>query len=133
MTRIVSEVEADALPIDLWTMREAAARTLAGEPMSGEDLDRLRNQLRGHLHVLAPAVEAAAARLPVGSEARRRARACSTVAHQALCLGSGDTRLVRVSVVGKLAHSVRNLARHWESLGGASASTAPDLGRVGGL
>nr|WP_119590462.1 DUF6415 family natural product biosynthesis protein [Streptomyces scabiei] len=128
MIRVTSEAEVDALPIDLWTMREAAARPLAGcvESLSSEELDRLRNQLRGHLHVLAPAVETAASRLPLGDEARRRARACSTLAHQALRLGRGDTNLVRVSVVEKLAHSVRNLSRHWEALGGASVSAAPD-------
>ncbi|MDX2694893.1 DUF6415 family natural product biosynthesis protein [Streptomyces ipomoeae] len=117
--RGIPDAEAGALPIDLAVMREAAARMPAeggGAPLSDEDLETLRLQLREHLALLVPAVEAAADGLPEGGEARRSARAFVFAARAHLRLGRGDTRLVRLSVVRKLADSVRTLCGHLERM-----------------
>ncbi|MDX3555161.1 DUF6415 family natural product biosynthesis protein [Streptomyces europaeiscabiei] len=120
MTNVISEAEAEALPLDLETMREAAARLLAGqaEELSDEDLETMRIQLRGHAELLIPAVDRAATHRPDGHSARRSALACVATAHMNLRLGRGDSHLVRVSVAQKLAHSVRTLCCHLERLGG---------------
>lgn len=104
---------------DLMTMRETAARMPAeGDEalLSDEDLETLRPQLRGHLELLIPAVETAAADLPESADAHKRASAFTFVARAYLRLGRGDTRLVRLSVVRKLVDSVRTLCRHLERM-----------------
>jgi hypothetical protein len=117
MTRHASPAE--AVPIDLTAMREAAAQLPAeggGIPLSDDDLEALRLQLRAHLQMLIPAVEAAAANLPEGGDARKRANAAVFIAREWLRLGRGDTRLVRMSVARKAANSVRALCGHLEKL-----------------
>lgn len=120
MTNVISEAEAEALPLDIETMREEAARLLAeqAEQLSDRDLETLRIQLRGHAALLVPAVQQAATRRPETDSARHSALACVVTAQMDLRLGRGDSLLVRVSVAQKLAHSVRTLCYHLERLGG---------------
>ncbi|MGW0823560.1 DUF6415 family natural product biosynthesis protein [Streptomyces sp. NPDC002845] len=120
MTGLTPEAGIEALPIDVATMRAAVDRVLArgAEPLSDEDLETLRRQLRGHIQLLIPAVERAAVRLPRGHRARDRALCCVGEARVRLRLGRGDTLFVRVSVVHRLARSVRTLCGHLEHLGG---------------
>lgn len=124
MTSVISEVEAEALPLDLMTMRAAAARLIAEgvEPPSDDDLDTLSLQLRGHIELLAPAVEQQAACCMVGRRSRESALGCAVEARMDLRLGRGDTLLVRMSVAEKLARSVRRLCYHLERLSGGEGS-----------
>jgi hypothetical protein len=105
-------------------MREAAAHLPADggtAPLSDEELETLRLQLRAHLNLLIPAVEAAVARLPEGADARKRANAAVFMAREWLRLGRGDTRLVRLSVARKAANSVRTLCGHLDKLSAVDA------------
>jgi hypothetical protein len=69
-------------PPDLAMMRETAGLVLGPNsgtetlPPAGGELDTLTATLRGHLELLAPEVEQAAARLPKDSPTRRGALAC---------------------------------------------------------
>ncbi|MGW0824686.1 DUF6415 family natural product biosynthesis protein [Streptomyces sp. NPDC002845] len=120
MTGIMSEADADGLPLDLKTMRAATDRVLArgAEPLSDEDLETLRLQLRGHIELLIPTVERAAVRRPKGWDSRDRALSCAGEARVLLRVGRGDTLFVRVSVVHRLARLVRRPCGHLEDLGG---------------
>ncbi|MPY53856.1 hypothetical protein FPZ41_36965 [Streptomyces sp. K1PN6] len=81
-------------------------------------METLRLQLRGHLDVLIPAVERAAARLPKGDGVRDRTRLSVAEARMRLRLGPGETLFLRVSVLLRLARSARSLCEHLENLGG---------------
>lgn len=118
MTSVMSEADTEALPLDFTTMREGAARLLVegGRPLSDQDLETLRLQLRGHLELLIPAVEKAADGL-TGTPAKR-VGAAVFVARAGLRLGDGDTRIVRLAVARRLADSVRILCQHLERAGG---------------
>lgn len=122
MARVIPDDGADSRPLDLMTMREAAARLLAedAEPPGDEDLETLREQLRGHVGLLIPVVERAALRLPELDRARRSALACVAMSCLELRVGRGDTRLVRISVATRLARLVRTLCGHVELLDGAT-------------
>ncbi|MEV4858907.1 DUF6415 family natural product biosynthesis protein [Streptomyces ossamyceticus] len=116
----ITEAAAAAMPLDRTTMLAGAARLLAdgGAALSDAEIDTLRLQLRGHIELLIPAVESAAAHLPVGGVEGTRVRARLIAARSALGLGwPGDSRLVRLSVVVKLARSVRSLCGQLERLG----------------
>jgi hypothetical protein len=119
--RVLPEDEADTRPLDLTTMREAAARLLAegAEPPGDEELETLRRQLRGHIGLLLPVVQRLARRLPELDTARRRALACVAMSCLELRVGRGDHRLLRISVATRLARSVQTLCGHVELLDGA--------------
>jgi hypothetical protein len=112
-----------ALPLDITTMRAATGRVLGrgAGPLSDEGLETLRLQLRGHLQLLHPEVERAASLLPRGDDLRERALTGVGEARMKLRLGPGDTLFVRLSVVKKLARSVRALCDDYESLPGEGA------------
>ncbi|WP_159056082.1 DUF6415 family natural product biosynthesis protein [Streptomyces scabiei] len=116
------EDETDTRPLDLAAMREAAARLLAegAIPPGDEDLETLRRQLRGHAWLLLPVVEREARQLPEQDRARRSALACVAMSCMELRVGQGDNRILRVSVVTRLARSVRTLCDHVDLLKGAT-------------
>ncbi|MCF0077721.1 DUF6415 family natural product biosynthesis protein [Streptomyces lomondensis] len=101
-------------------MRVATQRVLAqgAAPLSDEQLETLRLQLRGHIQLLGPEIERAAQRLPKGDSLRECALTSAGEARMRLLLGPGDTVVVRVAVVQKLARSVRALCDQYEQLGG---------------
>lgn len=102
-------------PPDIETMRASTERALTQAP-DVEDLDTLATTLRGHMHVLIPAVEELAARRnDVGGIS---ARACIGEARGKLRIGNGEIPAIQVSLVQKLARSVDALCRHYENLGG---------------
>ncbi|MDX3162460.1 DUF6415 family natural product biosynthesis protein [Streptomyces scabiei] len=119
--RVLPEDETDTRPLDLTTMREAAARLLTegAEPPGDEELEMLRRQLRGHVGLLMPIVQRQARRLPEQDTARRRALACVAMSCLELRVGRGDNRLLRIAVATRLARSVRTLCGHVELLDGA--------------
>lgn len=61
--------ERDPIPLDIETMRVTARRLLAesAEPPSPDEWETLTLQLRGHIMVALPEVEAAAGALPEGT------------------------------------------------------------------
>ncbi|MGW0185537.1 DUF6415 family natural product biosynthesis protein [Streptomyces sp. NPDC003362] len=110
-------------PPDLTSMRAAVQRVLArgAEPLSDEALEFVRLQLREHIQVLIPEVERAARDLPRGDIPREGALSAAGEARMRLRLGPGDTLVVRVAVVQRLARSVRSLCDHLEELRGENA------------
>ncbi|MEU5112025.1 DUF6415 family natural product biosynthesis protein [Streptomyces longwoodensis] len=113
-------IDQQALPPDLATIRSSARQALT-EGLSPQQLEILPAVLRGHIQRLIPEVAAAAAREPEDSVPRACARACIGEAHRKLRLGDGDTPLIRLSVVHKLARSANALCDHFENLGGAAS------------
>ncbi|MDX3507492.1 DUF6415 family natural product biosynthesis protein [Streptomyces caniscabiei] len=122
MSPVISEAEAELLPLDLSTMREGVDQLLAegAEVPGDEDLETLWLRLRGHVVLLIPEVERQARRLPELDRARRSALACVAMSRLELRVGRGDTHLVRVSVAQRLARLVRTLCGHAELLKGAT-------------
>ncbi|WP_200309447.1 DUF6415 family natural product biosynthesis protein [Streptomyces adelaidensis] len=79
------------IPLDTETMRAAARRLLAedAESPAPDELEILTLQLRGHIMVALPEVEAAAGRLPEGDVPRACALACVGEARMRLGLDPG--------------------------------------------
>ncbi|MBT2420584.1 hypothetical protein J7F01_40380 [Streptomyces sp. ISL-22] len=107
---------AEQAPPDLQTMRASASRALT-EALPESELDTLALTLRGHMQVLIPEVETAAARQPKDSIPRYCALACVGEARRKLRIGDGCTLPARVAVAQKLARSVSALCDHFENLG----------------
>lgn len=102
-------------PPHIATMRATAARALT-EVLAGDELETVAETLRGHIRVLIPEVEFAAARQPRESTDAICARAGVGEARMKLGLGGADIEAVRVSVAQKLARSVVALCNHYERL-----------------
>lgn len=109
--------DARSAPPDIDTMRVTIGHALAETPQPHE-LDTLARTLRGHIEVLIPDVEALAARQPKKSVPRACAMACVGEARGKLRIGMGDTDLVRLAVVERLARSTKALCDHYERMGG---------------
>jgi hypothetical protein len=107
-------------PIDPATMRAAALRLLAedAELPSDEELDTLTVQLRGHLMLAIPIVEALADRLPEDDVPRACARAGITEARTRLGLEPRQALPARIAHAQRLARSVNALCDHYENLSG---------------
>ncbi|MFG2119403.1 DUF6415 family natural product biosynthesis protein [Streptomyces sp. NPDC048710] len=109
-------------PVDIATMRETAAMLLGPDdapqalPPAPEQLDTLALALRGHMQLLIPEVETAAAREPKDSTGRYCALACVGEARRKLRLGNGCTPPTRVAVAQKFARCVNALCDHYENL-----------------
>lgn len=118
--------EQDSRPPDIQVMRAGARRLLVedAELPALDELDTAALALRGHIHLLIPEVERAAARQPKDSIPRYCALACIGEAHNKLRLGDGGTLPIRVSVVRKLARVVNALCDHYENLGSAHPGAA---------
>ncbi|MEU3287823.1 DUF6415 family natural product biosynthesis protein [Streptomyces longwoodensis] len=112
-----TETRREECPPDIVTIRASAGRALT-EDLTPQQLEALPAMLRGHIRLLIPEVSAAAAREPEDSVPRACARACIGEAQRKLRLGDGDTPLIRLSVVHKLARSVTALCDHFENLDG---------------
>ncbi|MEH0657624.1 DUF6415 family natural product biosynthesis protein [Streptomyces stelliscabiei] len=109
-------------PLDIETMREST-RSLLVEGATiptGDELETLTLQLRGHIMVAIPEVEAAAARLEETDVPRACALAGVREARMRLDLDADSTRSGEVAHVQRLARSVNALCDHYESLGQGS-------------
>lgn len=111
--------ESVTVPLDVDTMRAAARRLLAedAEPPSPADLDTLTLQLRGHMMLTIPEVEAAANRLPKDDIPRACALACVGEARMRLDLEPGPTLPEGIRHAQRLARSVNALCDHYENIG----------------
>lgn len=106
-------------PIDVATMRAAARRLLGedAEPPSQEELATLTLQMRGHMMLAIPEVEAAAQRLPEDDIPRACALACVGEARMRLGLEpSNGTFPAGIAHAQRLARSVNALCDHHENL-----------------
>lgn len=106
-------------PLDVETMRECTRSLLvegASIP-SGDELETLALQLRGHIMVAIPEVEAAAARLGEADVPRACALAGVREARVRLDLEAEPTRSGEIAHIQRLARSVNALCDHYESLG----------------
>ncbi|GAA2218872.1 DUF6415 family natural product biosynthesis protein [Streptomyces indiaensis] len=120
--------EHDQAPPDVATMRETAHSVLGPDnapeatPPAGDELETLTVALRGHLELLAPAVEQAAGRLPEDAPTRTAALACVAEAR-------GKLRAPELGFAG-LAGSVmyaRRLARVLDALCGHYETASADI------
>jgi hypothetical protein len=109
-------------PIDVDLMRASAARLLDkdAELPSAAELETLTLLLRGHIMLVIPEVEEAAAKLPEGDIPRACALACVGEARMRLRMEAGGNLPQQVAHVQRLARSVRSLADHCVNLGGTS-------------
>ncbi|WP_328506907.1 DUF6415 family natural product biosynthesis protein [Streptomyces sp. NBC_00391] len=110
--------ERDPIPLDIETMRVTARRLLAerAEPPSFDEWETLTLQLRGHIMVALPEVEAAAGALPEGDVPRACALACVGEARRRLGLEPGPTLPAGIAHAQRLARSVNALCDHHENL-----------------
>ncbi|MGY1583806.1 DUF6415 family natural product biosynthesis protein [Streptomyces sp. MN13] len=101
-------------------MRTAARRLLTedAELPSDEELDTLTLQLRGHLMLAIPAVEALADRLPQDDVSRACAHAGVMEARTRLSLEPRQALPARIAHAQRLARSVNALCDHYENLSG---------------
>ncbi|WP_405591250.1 DUF6415 family natural product biosynthesis protein [Streptomyces sp. NBC_01092] len=111
---------AEALPLDLETMRETARRLLApdAELPTTEELETLTLLLRGHMMLLIPAVEDAARPLPEDDVPRACALACVGEARMRLGLEPGRTLPAGIAHAQRLSRSVNALCDHVVNLDG---------------
>lgn len=120
-------------PPHIPTMRESVERALASihnaEAVGGDELETLALTLRGHIEILLPEVEALAATHPYDDAPARVASACAGEARMRLRLGVGQSMALKVSLVWKLARSVRALCDHFENLGGPATFQASPVSR----
>jgi hypothetical protein len=105
------------LPLDLETMRTCAYRLLAegAKAPSPEELEILTLQLRGHIMVAVPEVEAAVPALPEDDVPRACSLFCIGEARLRLNAEPGRTRAARIADAQRLARSVRALCDHYEN------------------
>jgi hypothetical protein len=98
-------------------MRACADRLLAphAESPSPEKLETLTLQLRGHIMLALPEVEAAAAALPADDVARACAVFCAAEARLRLNAEPGRSLSARIAHTQRLARSVHTLCAHYES------------------
>lgn len=117
-----SAVPAEALPLDIETMRATTERLLSedAESPTAEELDGLALLYRGHLALLIPEIERAVCRLP--DDSRLKARALGGVSEARSHLGIKPCRAPARQVIRteRLARSVICLLGHLEELDGAA-------------
>ncbi|MFH8896687.1 DUF6415 family natural product biosynthesis protein [Streptomyces coeruleorubidus] len=119
------------LPVDIATMRETSALLLAPDaapdalPPTGDELDMLVAQLRGHLHMLMPEVEQAAGRLPKNSPTRYGALICVGEARRRLRAPEPSFAWLGGSVMYArgLARVLGTLCDHYEIVSAGVAET----------
>jgi hypothetical protein len=109
-----------ALPLNIKEMRDASRRLLAEDAdlPSDEELETLTLQLRGHLMLAIPAVEALADRLPEDDVPRACAHAGVMEARTRLSLESRQALPARIAHAQRLARSVNALCDHYKNLSG---------------
>lgn len=108
-------------------MRESVRILLAtdAEPPALDELDTLTLTLtlRGHIQLLIPEVEDAAAREPTDSIPRYCALACIGEARNKLRVANGGTLPIQLSMARNLARVVNALCDHHENLSGVRPAT----------
>ncbi|MFR9794339.1 DUF6415 family natural product biosynthesis protein [Streptomyces sp. MS06] len=112
----------DSRPLDIPTMRDVVRRLLAGdaEPSAPEELETLTLQLRGHMMLAIPEVEARAGKLPKDDVPRACALACVGEARMRLGLEPGRTFPAGIAHAQRLARSVGALCDHLGNLDGGN-------------
>ncbi|MER5209946.1 DUF6415 family natural product biosynthesis protein [Streptomyces sp. NPDC002838] len=105
------------LPLDLETMRACAYRLLAegAKEPSPEELEMLTLQLRGHIMVAIPEVEAAVLARPQDDVLRACALFCLAEARLRLSAEPGRNLSARIAHAQHLARSVQALCDHYEN------------------
>ncbi|WP_128380500.1 DUF6415 family natural product biosynthesis protein [Streptomyces cavernae] len=111
------------LPLDVGTMRTSARRLLAedAEVPAFEELETLILQLRGHIMVAIPEVEAATEKLPVEDVPRACAITCIREARMRMAYQPGHGLPAGIAHAQQLARSVNALCDHLENLSGGHA------------
>lgn len=111
-----TDMETDARPVDIAMMRETVDRLLLLDvelPEDGE-LDTLTSLLRGHIQLVIPEVQSAAAQRPKGDVSRYCALACAGESRGRLNtqpVSGGDFAYAR-----RLARSLAALCDHHDNL-----------------
>ncbi len=116
-------------PADTATMRRSAARALppeGEEPPTGEALEQLTGLLRGHMELIVPQVEQAAAKLPRDDVPRYCALACLGEARRKLSSQAGEGEYGAQAHARRLARSLMALCDHYETLTGIVMCLACD-------
>jgi hypothetical protein len=100
-------------------MRESARRLLAedAELPSFDEVETLTLRLRGHMMLLIPEVEQAAARQPKDDIPRYCALACIGEARMKLNLAPGHGLPAGIAHAKRLSRSLNALCDHYENLG----------------
>lgn len=113
---------ADTAPPDIAAMRAAVAELLGPDdgpdvfPPAAGELDDLTLQIRGHMELLVPEVEQAAARLPKDDIPRFCALACVGEARRKLSEDPRPGLSAAVAHARRLARSLRALVDHYSAL-----------------
>ncbi|WP_406175281.1 DUF6415 family natural product biosynthesis protein [Streptomyces sp. NBC_00996] len=116
------ETDSDTGVPDIDTMHETIDRLLNPDavpevlPPTAEELETLTSLLRGHLDLLMPEVERAAAKLAKNSIPRYCALACLGEARQRLAAQPSPAPGGDVSYARRLARALNALVDHFESL-----------------
>lgn len=107
-------------PLDVEVMRASARRLLAedAELPSFDEVETLTLRLRGHMMLLIPEVEEAAARQPKDDIPRYCALACIGEARMKLNLAPGHGLPAGIAHAKRLSRSLNALCDHYENLGG---------------
>ncbi|MER7577980.1 DUF6415 family natural product biosynthesis protein [Streptomyces sp. NPDC126514] len=118
----------DAPPLDIITMRASVAQVLPPEvtPTDRATLQTLTGLLRGHLQLIIPEIEQAAARLPADDVPRYCALACIGEARAKLNTSPGQLPYDAVAYVRRLGRSLLALCDHYETLTGVRMCLACD-------
>lgn len=117
-------------PLDIATMRTAIDRLLDPDaapdvlPPTGDELETLTRQIRGHMELLAPEVEQAAEKLSKESIPRYCALACVGEARRRLADTPRPAPGGAAAYARRLARSLNALCDHFEHLGGSAPSAS---------
>lgn len=112
-------------PIDVTTMREATGRLIGPDdapealPPTGEELETLTLQIRGHLQLMIPEVEKLARRKSANSIPRFCALACVGEARRKLTAPQATGLGGAIAYARRLARSLNALCMHFDQLGGS--------------
>lgn len=110
--------ETGKAPVDIATMRAAVRRLLArdAELPTREELGTLTLQLRGHIMLMVPEVEAVTSRLPEGDLRQACARVSVRAARQRLDLEPRPGLPAAIAHAQGLARAVGALCDHYETV-----------------
>ncbi|MER6677781.1 DUF6415 family natural product biosynthesis protein [Streptomyces sp. NPDC000983] len=118
----------DALPVDTATMRAAVAQVLPPDvtPLDLTTLQALTGLLVGHMQLLIPKIEQAAAQLPTDDVPRYVALVCVREARGKLAARRGLEPYDSVTHVRRLGRLLLALCDHYETLSGIRMCLACD-------
>ncbi|MFI6357022.1 DUF6415 family natural product biosynthesis protein [Streptomyces sp. NPDC050743] len=120
--------EHEPYPLDVETMRDAARRLLAGDaaPLTADELNTLTVQLRSHVALAVPEVEALALALPEDDVPRACAFACTGEARYLFTRLADESASGPLTLAKHLARVVNALCDHYENLGGGENGGSTD-------